>query len=95
MEGFTQACTAAIPGVPETELACLPALAENDPADNPASRICIIEDEPLIGAATLSGTARGSTGSALSSKGAPPQSVWLEPGAVRFNSREAFPFPAR
>jgi hypothetical protein len=50
MEGFTQAGTAAILGVPETELAGLLALEENDPADTPASRICIIEDEPLTGA---------------------------------------------
>lgn len=50
MEGFTQADGAAILGVPETELASLLALAESDLADAPASRICIIEDEPLIGA---------------------------------------------
>jgi CheY-like chemotaxis protein/DNA-directed RNA polymerase specialized sigma24 family protein len=50
MEGFTQADTAAILAVPETELAGLLALAESDLADTPASRICIIEDEPLIGA---------------------------------------------
>ncbi len=50
MEGFTQADGAAILGVPETELASLLAQAESDLADTPASRICIIEDEPLIGA---------------------------------------------
>ncbi|WP_291195105.1 response regulator [Hyphomonas sp.] len=50
MEGFSQADGAAILGVPETELAGLLAQAESDLADTPASRICIIEDEPLIGA---------------------------------------------
>jgi hypothetical protein len=95
MNGFTQAGTAAIPGAPETELAGLLALAENDPADTRASRTCIIEDKPLIGAATLSGKARGSAGSALSSTGAPPQPVQARSGAVRFNFRQAFPFPAR
>jgi CheY-like chemotaxis protein len=50
MEGFTQADGAAILGVPETEFADLLAQAESDLADTPASRICIIEDEPLIGA---------------------------------------------
>jgi hypothetical protein len=95
MNGFTQAGTAAFPGAPETELAGLLALAENDPATTPASRICIIEDEPLIGAATRSSKARGSAGSALSSTGAPPKSVQARAGAVRFNFRQAFPFPAR
>lgn len=50
MEGFTQADAATILAVPETELSSLLALAESDLADTPASRICIIEDEPLIGA---------------------------------------------
>ncbi len=50
MERFTVAEAAAILGLPEPGLTGLLASIEDELALAPASRVCIIEDEPLIGA---------------------------------------------
>lgn len=50
MERFSLAETAAILALSEPGLASLLASLENELAEAPSSRVCIIEDEPLIGA---------------------------------------------
>ncbi|MDP1555326.1 MAG: hypothetical protein Q8L84_07710, partial [Hyphomonas sp.] len=50
MERFSLAETAAILALPEPGLVSLLASLESELAEAPSSRVCIIEDEPLIGA---------------------------------------------